>query len=366
MTLRRLADENPTLKGHKLVLLSPWPTPQATIDGLRARFADLQIVVRQQPWENGDPDALLKREEWRDVTVLLTGSALPAKEDAPRVQYVQLLSAGVNHLVEKPLFKDTQIPFCTANGVHGPQITEWVISTYLAFQHKIPQYLQLQHDCKWKRLDYTTEDAVEKTVGILGYGSIGRQVARVCTALGMRAHAYTLHAKDTPESRRDRSYTPPGTGDPQGLLPSRWFSGGSTADRHAFLSSGLDLLVIALPLTDDTQHSIGKAEFDVLAAQGEGRTFVSNIARGPIVVTDDLIQALDSGKIKGAALDVADPEPLPEWHPLWKAKNTIITPHVSGASTRYYERVLRILELNLSLLAQGKELTNKVNRRDGY
>lgn len=181
----------------------------------------------------------------------------------------------------------------------------------------------------------------------------------------MRVHAYTLHAKDTPESRRDRSYTPPGTGDPTGLLPSRWFSGGSKTDRHTFLSSGLDLLVIALPLTEETKHSIGKAEFEVLAEE-EGRTFVSNIARGPIIVTDDLIQALDTGKLKGAALDVTDPEPLPDWHPLWKAKNLIVTPHVSGGSTRYFERVLRILELNLSLLAEGKELTNKVNRKDGY
>ena len=183
----------------------------------------------------------------------------------------------------------------------------------------------------------------------------------------MSVHAYTLHAKDTPESRRDRSYTPPGTGDPEGLLPAKWFSGGSTEDRHRFLSSGLDLLVIALPLTEQTKHSIGRAEFDVLARkEGEGKTFVTNIARGPIVVTEDLIEALETGKIKGAALDVTDPEPLPEWHPLWKAKNVIITPHVSGASTRYYERVLRILELNLGLLSEGKELTNKVNRKDGY
>lgn len=182
----------------------------------------------------------------------------------------------------------------------------------------------------------------------------------------MSVHAYTLHAKDTPEARRDTSYTPPNTGDPDGLLPARWFSGGSTADIHNFLSSGLDLLVIALPLTDKTKHLLGRAEFDVLANVGQGKTFVTNIARGPIVVTEDLIEALNGGTIKGAALDVSDPEPLPEWHPLWKAKNVIITPHVSGASTAYYERVLRILELNLGLLGEGKELTNTVNRKEGY
>lgn len=180
--------------------------------------------------------------------------------------------------------------------------------------------------------------------------------------MGMSVHAYTLHAKDTPESRRDASYTPPGTGDPDGELPAKWFSGSSKADLHSFLSSGLDLLVISLPLTDKTRHLIGKAEFEAMGS----RTFVSNIARGPIVVTDELIEALEGDKIRGAALDVTDPEPLPDWHPLWKTKNVIITPHISGASTAYYSRVLRILELNLKLLSEGKELTNKVNRKEGY
>lgn len=119
MTLRRIVDKNPTLNGHKLLILSPFLTPQATLDALRKRFADLKIVVRQQPFDDGNPNSLVERGEWKDVTVLLTGSALPEREDAPKLSYVQLLSAGVNHLVSKPLFKDTDIPFCTANGVHG-------------------------------------------------------------------------------------------------------------------------------------------------------------------------------------------------------------------------------------------------------
>lgn len=119
MTLRRLTNENPTLRGHKLLILSPWPTPQATVDALQARFADLAIVVRQQGFEDADPNSLVKKEEWKDVTVLVTGTALPEREDAPQICYVQLMSAGSNHIVKKPLFKDTEIPFCTANGVHG-------------------------------------------------------------------------------------------------------------------------------------------------------------------------------------------------------------------------------------------------------
>lgn len=199
--------------------------------------------------------------------------------------------------------------------------------------------------------------------GILGYGAIGRQVARVAKAMGMDVHAYTLHPKNTPEERRDETYTPPGLGDVEGKFPSKWFSGGSKADLHAFLGSDLDLLVIAVPLTPQTTHLIGREEFEVMSKK---RTFVSNIARGPVVKTDDIIEALNSETIRGAALDVTDPEPLPDGHELFGAKNVIITPHVSGGSTKYAERVLEILKQNLTRLSQGREFVNKVNRKEGY
>lgn len=179
----------------------------------------------------------------------------------------------------------------------------------------------------------------------------------------MDVHAYTFHPRDTPESRRDNGYYPPGLGDPDGSLPSKWFSGGSTADLHTFLSSGLDLLVICLPLTPKTRHIISAPEFK---AMSEKKTFVSNIARGPIVNTDDIIEALENGTIRGAALDVQDPEPLPEGHPLFSAKNVIITPHVSGASVNYNDRVFDILSLNIGRLFSGEDLANEVSRKDGY
>jgi phosphoglycerate dehydrogenase-like enzyme len=197
----------------------------------------------------------------------------------------------------------------------------------------------------------------------LGYGAIGRQVARVCTAMGMSVHAYTLHPRDTPASKRDRSYTPPGLGDVDGALPSKWFSGGSTEELHEFLGCGLDLVVVALPLTPSTTGLISKAEFEVL---GRNKTFLSNVARGPIVDTDALYDALEKDVIRGAAIDVTDPEPLTDDHKLWTAKNIIITPHVSGNSTAYAFRVFEILKINLRNLIEGRDLMNKVNRKDGY
>lgn len=181
--------------------------------------------------------------------------------------------------------------------------------------------------------------------------------------MGMDVHAYTYNPRPTPESRRDHGYYPPGLGDPDGTLPSKWFSGGSTDDLHAFLSSGLDLMVICLPLTPKTNRLISAPEFK---AMSERKTFVANIARGPIVDTDAIIEALESGTIRGAALDVTDPEPLPDGHPLFSTKNVIITPHVSGASVNYNDRVFDILNLNMGRFFAGEQLANEVSRKDGY
>ncbi|TDZ38003.1 D-2-hydroxyacid dehydrogenase [Colletotrichum trifolii] len=358
-----LPPPNKTLKGHKLVILSQWVPSSEYIQRLHSEFPDLKVVYHQLGFPEKKPGTGFDPAEWKDATVLLTGSALPDPDEAPKLRYVQLQSAGANHILKDPLFADTDIAFATANGVHGPQISEWIITTFLSFQHQLPKYIDNYRAGKWGRDNDFVEDAVGRTVGILGYGSIGRQTARVATALGFKVHAYTLHPRPTPDSKRDNGYTPPGLGDPEGKFPAKWFSGASKADLHAFLGSGLDLLVVATPLTDKTSHLLAREEFEILS---EKKTFVSNIARGPILNTDDLIEALDEGLIRGAALDVTDPEPLPEGHPLWKAKNLLITPHISGLSTSYADRVFAILEQNLKRLSEGKRLVNVVNKREGY
>ncbi|KAF5023078.1 hypothetical protein F66182_4835 [Fusarium sp. NRRL 66182] len=365
MTLVKTTTDK-TLKGHKAIIFSTIEPPQAQIDAIQKQFPDLTIKVSIQPW--GAPlDPGFDEEEWKDTTVLLTATLLPKPGQAPHLQYVQLTSAGANHLIGHPLFTDTKVPFSTANGVHGPQIAEWIIATYLSARIHLKDYQKLQDEGKWKRLHQSpeeTSDTAGKRIGILGYGSIGRQTARLSKALGLDVHAYTLHPRNTPESRRDDSYSPPGLGDPEGEFPSRWFSGGSKQDMHAFLGSGLDMLVISTPLTDKTRGLISKPEFEILGKTG---TFVINIARGPIVNTDDLVEALNSETIRGAALDVTDPEPLPDGHPLWSAKNVTITPHISSASTLYYQRLLDIFRLNLERLSEGRnDFINKVNRKEGY
>ncbi|TWU70730.1 hypothetical protein ED733_001307 [Metarhizium rileyi] len=342
-------DRDMSLEGHKLLITGPWrvPPPPAQIAHIQARFPKLVIEVREKLWTRLVDSGKEEDQEklWKDVTILVTQGELPDAAQAPRLQYVQLWTAGAEQVVNKPAFKDTRITFCTANGVHGPPVAEWVMTTFLAWQQKIPTYLQLQRRGNWNRLDEISDDSVDKRVGILGYGSIGRQVARVAKALGMDVYAYTLHARPTPESRRDDSYVPPGLGDPEGTLPS------------------LDLLVVAIPLTCATRGLIAQAELNMLR---KSRTFVANISRGSVLNTNDLVQALNDGVIGGAALDVTDPEPLVDGHPLWTSKNVIITPHISGVSAAYGKRVMDILELNLERLSRGKKLKNVVRREAGY
>ncbi|KAM0354372.1 hypothetical protein ACHAPU_001416 [Fusarium lateritium] len=365
MTLIR-TNLNKTLKGHKAIVFATTKLPQAQVDAIQKQFPDLHLKIFVQAW--GAPlNPEFDEDEWKETTVFLTATYLPKPEQVPHLQYVQLTSAGANHLLNDALFADTKIPFSTANGVHGPQIAEWIVATYLSHRLRLKEYGKLQEEGKWKRLAQSAEDTSDtagKRIGILGYGSIGRQTARLSKALGLDVHAYTLHPRKTPESRRDDSYTPPGLGDPEGKFPSKWFSGGSKEDIHAFLDSGLDILVISTPLTEKTKGLISKPELEILGKKG---TFLINIARGPIVNTDDLIEALNSEIIPGAALDVTDPEPLPDQHPLWSAKNVTITPHISSTSSLYYARLLDIFRLNLERLGEGRnDFINKVNRREGY
>lgn len=179
--------------------------------------------------------------------------------------------------------------------------------------------------------------------------------------------AYTASPRKTPESKKDHGYIVPSTGDPDGTIPIAWFSGLDKASLHNFLKQDIDILLISVPLTPETTHFIGEEEFAIL---GKKNAFIVNIARGQVVNQDELIKALkktkEEGGLRGAALDVTDPEPLDKDSELWDLKNVAITPHISGLGTTYAERSFQILEKNLSLTEAGKDLINVVDRKKGY
>lgn len=177
--------------------------------------------------------------------------------------------------------------------------------------------------------------------------------------MGMEVYAFTRTERPTPESRKDSSYCVPGTGDPNGLIPAKWFHGSSRADIDNFLDQKLDILVVCLPLTQETSGIISSSQFKILS---KNKTFLSNVGRGKHVDTEALTEALKTGQIRGAALDVTDPEPLPSDHSLWEAPNVFITPHNSWHSTMYWPRVLEILGTNLERLDTGRPLVNAVKK----
>ena len=243
--------------------------------------------------------------------------------------------------------------------------------TGLVWSHKYNQLHELQKEHRWGKTgqddDYhQVRDRVGLRLGVLGYGSIGRQVGRVAKAMGMEVIAYTASPKDSAEKRKDPGFIVPGTGDPDGEIPSEWYSGLDKESLHKFLEQDLDWIVVAVPLTEQTRHFLSTTEFKKLSQGGKRKPLVSNIARGPILDQKALIEALKDGTLGGAALDVTDPEPLPEDSELWDLENVIVTPHISGTGSSYTERAFKVLETNLERREKGERLINVVRRDRGY
>ena len=364
------------LQGHLLCILF-YPEPKDVINRIRRSYPSLRVTYTRT--KSGPDSKPIPPEIYKDVTILCTLFDFPLDPAlAPDLQLVHVTSAGTDHLNSQPIFRQTSIPFTTVSGIHGPIISEWVIMTSLVASHRYPVAYEMQKGRTWEGVSREKAsfsritDRVGKRLGILGYGGIGRQVAHVAHAMGMDIVVYTAHPRNTPEQRRDHGYYVPGVGDPRGEIPSAWYSGEDKASLHNFLAQDLDQLLISVPLTAKTKHLLGKTEFDILAQKN---AFVTNIARGDIIVQAELVQALNEydsenptpGKgLRGAALDVTTPEPLPEDDPLWDAPNCIITPHISGANAQYSERALTVLEANLERLAKGERLLNQVSREKGY
>ncbi|KAI1863710.1 hypothetical protein JX265_003847 [Neoarthrinium moseri] len=347
-----------------LIFIPEDPRPEWT-SKLQVKYPGIQIRWHRSIDENGALVSYehLPGEVWDDLTVLCAFAPPPAKY-LRNVRFVQLTSAGADKWMQHETYKDHRVIFCTTNGIHPPQIAEWVIGTWISHQHHFSRYESQMRRGYWEPpYSSRVQDSTRARMGILGYGAIGRQCARLANAMGMDVYAYTRTEKTTAESRKDDSYCVSGTGDPDGLIPSKWFHGASRDEVDTFLGQNLDILVISLPLTESTRGIISHKQFEILSVN---KTFVCNIARGGHIDQEALIRALETGQIRGAALDVTDPEPLPRDHPLWKAPNLLITPHVSWLSDYYWDRILDILEINLENLAENKALINVVNRQHHY
>jgi phosphoglycerate dehydrogenase-like enzyme len=193
-----------------------------------------------------------------------------------------------------------------------------------------------------------------KTIGIIGYGSIGREIGRMArNGFGMRVLAMR-RAGSAPRAR----YVEPGVGDPQGHVPEGWYT---PDELHSMLRS-CDVVVLAMPLTEQTRGMIGEEE---LRAMKPGALLV-NIARGELVDEHALVQALKENALGGAGLDAFAVEPLPRGSQLWHLENVIVSPHIAGATAMYDERAVNLFTENLRRFLTGMPLVNLVSREHGY
>ena len=275
---------------------------------------------------------------------------------APNLRWVQLLGAGCDHLFGTPLMR-SDIPITTASGVHATPIAEYVLGVILGHYRWLPQSYRAQMHREWlSQMDVArgSRELRNRTIAIIGYGSIGREVARLAKPFGTRI----LAVKRDPAIKEERGYTIEGTGDPRGELPDAFYG----FDRIHEVLSESDVVVLAVPMTPETDKMIGVAEFD---AMRKG-SYLVNIARGEVIDERALMNALANGPMAGAALDVFNEEPLPADSPLWGFENAVITPHISGASRPHLRRTFEILAENLERFAQNRPLLNRVDPVKGY
>lgn len=315
-----------------------------------------ELTVRS--WQSSSSETI-PDDLWREVEVLYTSftTPLPAPEKAPRLRWVQLYSAGPDHILNHPLCA-TPVLFTTTSGIHAIPIAEYVLTTMLAWWHRLPQVFEMHQRGVWPtRIErfslFAGAEARGKTLGIVGYGSIGRELARLATAFGMRVLAMQRGV-----NRRDAGFVLPGVGDPEGRLPERYYAPG---ELHAMLAE-CDVVVISAPLTPQTRGLFDEAAFQAM----KSTAFLVNIARGAICDRHALLHALQEQTIAGAALDVFHEEPLPEDDPLWRLPNVFISPHISGMTPFYNERAAVIFTENLRRYLAGDPLYNLVNKMEGY
>lgn len=337
---------------HRVLLTQRFSNAQ--LDRLRAVSPELEIVqesVREE-WDNMDTASFFTGGEEilycymppRDLSV------------APSLKWVQLHSAGTNQLTGHPILK-SDIRITTSSGIHAVPIGEFSIALMLALARHVQRMVRMQDSGQWAKdrwRMFLSEEMRGRTLGIIGYGSIGRETARIAKqGLGMRIVALSRSG-----NRADRGYHEPGVGDPEGELPDVWLGHHQLDD----LLGQSDFVLVATPLTEETRHLIGERELQMMKPSA----FIINIARGEIIDEDALVQALRENRIAGAGLDVFEPEPLPASSELWKLENAIIAPHVSAATPHYDDRAVELFAENLRRYLRGDPLLNLVNKETGY
>ena len=324
------------------------PHHQISEAGIRDSLGGLPAGVELREFADTPPDGLLP-----EIEGLISNSWLPEPERAPRLRWVQTLNAGHEDLPEA-LVSAPGVEVCHGSGPAAVPIAEWTLAAMLFFAHRFRRILAHERERTWHR-DRAAEMSASvlhgKTVGIVGYGAIGRQVGRLCSMLGMRVVATLGRAG----KRQQLTYRTPGTGDPEGELPERWVGWDALHDALG----DLDFIVLSLRLDGQTDRLVDAAFLERCKSQA----VLVNMARGGLVDQTALAGALAAGRIGGAALDVFQTEPLPADDPLRDAPNLLLSPHCSPESPFFQAEICNMVAENLRRFGAGEPLLNVIRPR---
>ncbi|GAA5920965.1 hypothetical protein JCM3775_004028 [Rhodotorula graminis] len=366
------APANPSLDSC-LVL---WPIGPALVEALGASFREVAYFPIQGP--DADLDAPRPVADDYARADAIFAFALPAElkhpRQTPRLALFQCCSAGISHLQETAFYQalgpESQVVWANASGIQASTIGEHVLGTVLMLTHKV-HYLYLEQQVKQRWVPHRElggtfiRELKTLTVGIVGYGNIGRETARLFSTCGSTVLALTRSGR--PEPFPSSSFSLPSTGDPSGTLPAAYYSTQQRSERLAFFAR-CDVVVNTLPDSAATRGCFGDDEFRAM----KGDAIYVNVGRGSTTDHDVLVEALRAQpgegeardavgtlRIGAASLDVVTPEPLPSSSPLYRLPNVILTPHSAALSAEYWHRaVLDVFALNVKRLRRGEQGVN--------
>ncbi len=291
-------------------------------------------------------EALARAKEAHGVDTTYASEEFLKK--ATNLAWVQARSAGVDrYLKNEVLMNSDQITFSNQRAIHGPAIAEHSMAMLLSLTRNLRYYSDKQHAEEWVRRSREPDPTLNKpialqgkTMFVVGLGGIGSEIAERANAFGMRVIG--TRRSDKPSADYIEK-----VGKPDDLLK---------------MLPEADVVALAVPLTKETK---GLINAEALKAMKKG-SYLINIARGEVVDTEALIEALNSKQLAGAGLDVTSPEPLPKGHPLWSTPNVVITPHMASNSVVTDTRRAALFRENLRRFASGEPLLNVVNKELGY
>ncbi len=320
-------------KNTVLVLANPTEPQLAMLSALPEKT---DIVVGEQPsaFERSAAEANIILD-WSGKKNLLE----QVWRMAPRVEWVHSRSAGLDGKLF-PALIDTPVPLTNGRGVFSQSLGEFVVAAALFFAKDFRRMLRSQAAGQWDPFDI--QEIRGQTMGIVGYGDIGRAAAQRAHALGMKV----LALRRRPELS---------SGDP---CVTEVFSWG----RKLEMLPECDYVVAAAPLTPETKGMIGAAEFERMKPDA----VIMNVGRGPVIDEPAMIQALERKRIKGAALDVFDTEPLPPGHPFYRMENVLLSAHCADHTTDWLEQAMKFFLQNFERFRKGEALVNVVDKSQGY